>query len=49
MDLEGKDESEARFARYIGGLASVIGHADRTNPFARLLRWPDDAVRAQER
>ena len=32
MDLEGKDESEARFARYIGGLASVIGHADRTNP-----------------
>ncbi len=32
MDLRGTDESAARFARYVGGLASVIGHADRTAP-----------------
>ena len=33
MDLRGKqDESEARFARYVAGLASVIGHADRASP-----------------
>jgi SRSO17 transposase len=27
-----RDESEARFARYMAGLASVIGHADRASP-----------------
>jgi SRSO17 transposase len=32
MDLGGKYESEARFARYIASLARVIGHADRVNP-----------------
>jgi SRSO17 transposase len=33
VDLRGKqDESEARFARYVAGLASVIGHADRASP-----------------
>ncbi len=32
MDLQGKDESDARFARYMAGLASVIGHADRASP-----------------
>jgi hypothetical protein len=26
------DDSESRFARYVEGLASVIGHADRTGP-----------------
>jgi SRSO17 transposase len=31
MDLEG-GESEARFAAYVEGLASVIGHADRNGP-----------------
>src|SRR5216110_3406551 len=32
MDLGGRDDSEARFASYIEGLASVIGHADRVGP-----------------
>jgi SRSO17 transposase len=32
VDLRGKDESEERFARYMTGLASVIGHADRASP-----------------
>jgi SRSO17 transposase len=32
MNLEGTEESETRFARYVTGLTSVIGHADRANP-----------------
>jgi SRSO17 transposase len=28
----GSEESEARFAAYVKGLASVVGHADRTGP-----------------
>ncbi len=32
MDLRGRDESETRFARYVAGLRSVIGHADRAAP-----------------
>jgi SRSO17 transposase len=32
MDLEQAGDSEARFAAYVEGLASVIGHADRTRP-----------------
>lgn len=32
MDLGGTAESERRFVRYVEGLASVIGHADRTGP-----------------
>jgi SRSO17 transposase len=32
MDLGSKASSEARFASYIEGLASVIGHADRRRP-----------------
>ena len=33
MDLQGTDDdSEKRFTAYIGGLASVIGHADRVGP-----------------
>src|SRR5271157_5687201 len=32
MDLEGSDVSDERFSRYVEGLASVIGHADRVNP-----------------
>jgi SRSO17 transposase len=32
MNLEGTEESETRFARYVMGLTSVIGHADRANP-----------------
>jgi hypothetical protein len=29
MDLQSADGSEARFAAYVAGLVSVIGHADR--------------------
>jgi len=32
MDLQSRANSEARFASYIEGLASVIGHADRVGP-----------------
>jgi SRSO17 transposase len=32
MNLEQGGDSEARFAAYVEGLASVIGHADRTRP-----------------
>jgi SRSO17 transposase len=32
MDLRGRDESERRFATYVAGLGSVIGHADRAAP-----------------
>ncbi len=32
MNLSGTDEGEKRFARYVGELASVIGHADRATP-----------------
>jgi SRSO17 transposase len=32
MDLRGTDGSETRFARYVAGLTSVIGHADRATP-----------------
>jgi SRSO17 transposase len=32
MDLEGGSASEARFAAYVAGLTSVIGHADRAAP-----------------
>ncbi|MFI4972532.1 MAG: IS701 family transposase [Hyphomicrobiales bacterium] len=32
MDLRGMDDSERRFARYVAGLTSVIGHADRAVP-----------------
>ena len=32
MGLQGSDGSEGRFSRYVEGLASVIGHADRVNP-----------------
>src|SRR6266852_6284754 len=32
MSLQGWDGSDGRFSRYVEGLASVIGHADRVNP-----------------
>jgi len=32
MGLQGSDGSAGRFSRYVEGLASVIGHADRVNP-----------------
>ena len=32
MGLQGRDGSDVRFSRYVEGLASVIGHADRVNP-----------------
>lgn len=32
MNLDQHGESEARFATYVEGLGSVIGHADRTGP-----------------
>jgi SRSO17 transposase len=32
MNLTSAEASEARFASYVEGLASVIGHADRTGP-----------------
>jgi len=35
---------ESRFAEYVEGLVSVIGHADSCATAAGLLRRPDDAV-----
>src|SRR3981189_2943821 len=32
MGLQGSDGSHVGFSRYVEGLASVIGHADRVNP-----------------
>src|SRR6201996_6337671 len=32
MNLKQGGDSEARFAAYVAGLASVIGHADRAGP-----------------
>jgi SRSO17 transposase len=32
MGRQALEESEARFAKYVGGLTSVIGHADRAGP-----------------
>ena len=32
MNLKDGDASELRFAAYVEGLASVIGHADRIGP-----------------
>jgi SRSO17 transposase len=32
MDLRGAGDSESRFAAYVEGLVSVIGHADRAKP-----------------
>lgn len=32
MDRQGKEPSETRFAAYVDGLVSVIGHADRAGP-----------------
>jgi SRSO17 transposase len=32
MGLQGRDGSDGRFSRYVEGLASVIGHADRVSP-----------------
>jgi SRSO17 transposase len=32
MDLKHGKDSEARFAAYVEGLSSVIGHADRAGP-----------------
>ncbi|MGY4230260.1 hypothetical protein ACVMIH_007621 [Bradyrhizobium sp. USDA 4503] len=32
MDLDRSEDSEARFARYVAGLADVIGHANRARP-----------------
>ena len=43
------DASESLFSSYVGGLLSVVGHADRSRPAAGLLLGLDDAMRAQER
>ncbi len=32
MDRRGSDDSESRFAAYVEGLSTVIGHADRAGP-----------------
>src|SRR5438445_7708584 len=32
MNLDQSGDSETRFAAYVAGLGSVIGHADRTGP-----------------
>jgi hypothetical protein len=41
--------SESRFEAYVEGLVSVIGQSGPCPAAAGLLRWPDDAMRAQER
>src|SRR4029077_17950342 len=32
MDLRSRDDGESRFATYVDGLVSVIGHSDRAKP-----------------
>ena len=32
MDFRGEGDSESRFAAYVEGLVSVVGHADRAKP-----------------
>src|SRR5208282_116377 len=46
MKLRLVDRSKSRFAAYVEGLVSVIGHADRAGPLRPGL---NNAVRAQER
>ena len=48
MDHPLTADNASRFEAYVEGLVSVIGHADRARPLRDLLRWPDDAMRAQE-
>jgi SRSO17 transposase len=38
MERQSADETEARFAAYVEGLASVIGHADRAGPLRDYCR-----------
>jgi hypothetical protein len=49
MDHPRLDASESRFADYVEGLVSVIGHADRAKSATGLLHRSDDALRTQER
>jgi SRSO17 transposase len=32
MNLRNREKAEARFTAYVEGLASVVGHADRSGP-----------------
>jgi len=43
MDLKQHEDGEARFAAYVEGLASVIGHPARTSPLRGLLHGFDAA------
>src|ERR1019366_7571556 len=47
MDPGSEGTSEVRFAAYVAGLSSVLGHADRIGPL-RVLHGSDTAGRAQE-
>ena len=47
MNLRSVDRSKSRFAAYVEGLVSVIGHADGPGqPTAGLLPGLNNAVRA---
>src|ERR1700759_1556840 len=50
MNLKHVGDSEARFAAYVEGLSSVIGHADRTGPlrdYCTGLMLPGEAKRVE--
>jgi hypothetical protein len=49
MDHPITADSASRFEAYVEGLVSVIGHVGPCPAATGLLRWPDDAMRAQER
>jgi hypothetical protein len=46
MNRKNEEKAEVRFAAYVAGLASVLGHADRIGPVRDY--WADPAGRAQE-
>ena len=48
MGLRAAEDSKSRFAAYVEGLTSVIGHAGPGGTAAGLLHGLGDAVRTQE-
>jgi ABC transporter substrate binding protein len=49
MGLPRSNDGEGRFAAYVEGLTSVIGHADRAKPLRDYCLGFDAALRAQKR